>query len=301
MITARCPGSAGELIQGYFLGGVKLISYPIDCYSSVTLVERKRDSNENLKSIKSYKMLESVFEYYGYTAEDSYQFSLDIDSNIPPGKGMASSTADLAATAKAAAKYLNNNISNKEIAKLCVMIEPTDSIVFSEITLFDYLEADYSSCYGDFPECKVLVLEGKGVIDTLDFHKNWLIEESESNKNRWKTNIEKQESLKEALAYFELGMRDKDLKKLGKAAVISALANQDIIYKPGLEDICDLSIYYGAYGLNVAHSGTVVSILYNNKHFDREGFLYHLKGKEYMEEYISIMEYNIVTGGAVII
>ena len=298
MITARCPGSAGELIQGFFLGGEKLISYPIECYSTVTLVERKRNDKQYGKYIKSYKMLESIFKYYGYMVKDSYGITINVNSNIPVGKGMASSTADLAATAKAAAKYLNRNISNNEITKLCVRIEPTDSIVFSEITLLDYLDANFVHNYGKFPECKVLILEGRGYINTLDFHKNRYMEKSEKKRRKKE---KKERSLKKALSYFELGMKNRDLKTIGKAATISSFANQDIIYKPGLEDIYDLSIYHGAYGINVAHSGTVVSILYNEMNFDKEGFLYSIKGKHYMKEYIGIRDYNIISGGAFIV
>ena len=46
--------------------------------------------------------------------------------------------------------------------------------------------------------------------------------------------------------------------KIGKASTFSSLANESIHKKEGLEKIIEISKNYGAYGVNVAHSGTVV-------------------------------------------
>lgn len=35
MAVAQCPASCGELIQGWILGGEKLVSCPVDWYSTV--------------------------------------------------------------------------------------------------------------------------------------------------------------------------------------------------------------------------------------------------------------------------
>lgn len=285
MIITKCPASCGELIQGYIDKSEKLISYPINCYSYVKLFEGKRHIKNNEKA---YKIIENVFEYYGYKKEESDLLVLDIKSEIPRGKGMASSTADLAATALAVANYLGKKITEKEIALLCTQIEPTDSTLFQNITLFDHIGGTFIKNYGNLPTFKVLLLEGSHMIDTVEFRKI----------NRAHILKENEGDLKKALNHFEKGIIDKNLSEIGKAATVSALANQKIIHKKGLEDLIDTSIKFGGYGVNVAHSGSVIGIIYNDYRFDKEKFLYQIKEKKYMGNYIRINEYENIMGGA---
>ncbi|EFS03541.1 propanediol utilization protein PduX, partial [Listeria seeligeri FSL S4-171] len=39
-IKAKCPASCGELLQGWIEGSEKLISYPINWFSEVTLSDK---------------------------------------------------------------------------------------------------------------------------------------------------------------------------------------------------------------------------------------------------------------------
>ena len=43
----------------------------------------------------------------------------------------------------------------------------------------------------------------------------------------------------------------------------SALANQSILYKSGLEEIVEFSKSLGALGVNAAHTGTVIGIIFD--------------------------------------
>ena len=51
---------------------------------------------------------------------------------------MASSTADIAATAVATAHHLGHLLDEPTLARLCVALEPTDSTLFRQLTLFDH-------------------------------------------------------------------------------------------------------------------------------------------------------------------
>lgn len=287
-IQASCPASCGELLQGNIHGGEKLISYSINLFSTVTLIEEGLSSEDlREKHKKSYRMLEKVFKYYGYDKGDYRHLSLKIDSTIPIAKGMASSTADLVATAIATAKYIGKSITEEEIAKLCVEIEPTDSTVFSEITLFDHIKGKFYKKYGSFPDCKVMLLEGREIIDTLDFHR---IDRSHLLK-------ENERKIDGAFLHFEKGMKESNLKELGKAATISSFANQRILPKEGLYEIFEISQGFGAYGINVAHSGSVVGILYHERDCDWEGLEDSLKKKDFIKRYLSITSYKIIPGG----
>lgn len=288
-IIARCPGSCGELIQGMILGGEKLISYPINCYSYVRLTEGYRD-NQSYYS-KAYQALDSLLNYFGGEGEWGRNLRVDIQSEIPRGKGMASSTADLGATLLAGAKYLKREIGFEEMIKICLEIEPTDSTLFPDLTLFDHVRGKYKKSYEKQLDCQVLLLEGREIIDTLEFH-----------------NIEKDAILREnipqmkrAIQKIETGIGKDDLKELGQGAILSALANEKILKKPGLEKVIKQALKFGAYGVNVAHSGSVLGILFEDKYFDKEAFLYEITEEDFYRNYIGIKEYKTVKGGPEIV
>ena len=94
-----CPASCGEFVQGFLGDDEYLSSYAIDMFSVVTLEEKKEKINKGPR--KSRKAMEKVFEKFNIPLEESQNLSLEINSTIPVGKGMASSTADIGATIKA--------------------------------------------------------------------------------------------------------------------------------------------------------------------------------------------------------
>ena len=74
-------------------------------------------------------------------------------------------------------------------------------------------------------------------------------------------NAANEPAIRQALQLVRDGIRRQDPGRLGEGATMSALANQRILPKPHLEAIIDYALARGAYGVNVAHSGTVAGIL----------------------------------------
>ena len=109
-----CPASCGEFVQGILDNEEYLSSYAIDMFSIARKKKKKEDIN--LGSKKSRKAIEKVFEKFNIPIEESKNISLDLKSNIPIGKGMASSTADIGATIKATLSILNKKLNDEEIS-----------------------------------------------------------------------------------------------------------------------------------------------------------------------------------------
>ena len=88
-----CPASCGEFVQGILDNEEYLSSYAINLFSVATLEE----SNDIIYKgpRKSRRAMELVFEKFNIPVEDTKNISLNINSQIPVGKGMASSTADI--------------------------------------------------------------------------------------------------------------------------------------------------------------------------------------------------------------
>ena len=135
-----CPASCGEFVQGILDNEEYLSSYAINLFSVATLEESKDIINKGPS--KSRRAMELVFEKFNIPIEDTKNISLNIKSQIPIGKGMASSTADIGATIKATLSMLNKTLTGEEISKLAVKIEATDSLLLNQHSIFNPLTAD---------------------------------------------------------------------------------------------------------------------------------------------------------------
>ncbi|WP_427338809.1 hypothetical protein [Caloranaerobacter sp. DY30410] len=285
-VKVKCPGSCGEYIQGIIGDSEKLISLPIDIYSEVTIEEKKScklDSRIKKATLALYKTL----EYFDIPIKYAENLSLTINSKIPVAKGMASSTADICGTIMATTKLIGKKISDEELAKLCCNIEPTDSTIFKELTLFDHINGIIKEKFEWNPQINILILESNSMLDTQEFRKNNFSHLRNMNKKY----IEK------AFEYFSRACSEKDKKLLGTACTISSLANQNIVFKPRLNEIIEISHKFNAYGVNVAHSGTVVGILYDENIVDIEKLIYALNKINIKEEYSKIYSTKSVEGG----
>lgn len=106
-IRVRAPGSCGELIQGTINNRPFLVTCPIDLYSTVTVTD---DAQQNITGLgpKAYMAYRKTLELCGVSP---YEYSVSLISELPSGKGMASSSADIAAVCQAVALSVNRQLS----------------------------------------------------------------------------------------------------------------------------------------------------------------------------------------------
>lgn len=133
-VTASCTGSCGELIQGWLGDSQKLVSYGIDRFSKVTL--QTGIASKGAKP-KIEKAINKTLDHLRIPNAKREKLSFVINSELPIAKGMASSTADIAAACQATAAYYRRKITRDEIIDICLAIERTDSILFPTLTLFE--------------------------------------------------------------------------------------------------------------------------------------------------------------------
>lgn len=245
-----CPGSCGEFVQGMLDNNEYLVSYAIDKYSKAIIEER----NDNIKlgPKKSRMAIEEVFRYFDLDIKYTRKLSLEIISEIPIGKGMASSTADIGATIKATLSLLNKKVSPEKISKLASKIEPTDSIYIDKNCIFDPLKGEIKKVLGNIDDVNILVLEPDEKLNTKTIR---------SHKDYKSKKIENKETMNIAFEGLETGFKNNDLKLIGQSCTISSLANENIHKKEYLNEIIKVSESYGSYGVNIAHSGTVIGII----------------------------------------
>ncbi len=252
---ASAPGTCGELAQGLLDGTLVMVTCPIDLFATAT-VELSEGTGRVYGPAGARKARRAVAVALQGMGRNDLDARLSLSGPVPRKKGMASSTADVAAAIGATAAALGAQLSARRQADLALAIEPSDGVMLPGIALFDHRGGRIARSLGEPPAMRVLVLEFADAIDTEAF--NALDHGPELRRQAAR--------FREALALIAAGMRSGDAGLIGRGATQSALAHQGVLPKPRLPAVLALGRATGAAGVNVAHSGTVMGML-----FDEDG------------------------------
>lgn len=243
---ARVPGTCGELVQGVIDGRHTHVTCPVALYSTATVeIAETPGVSAPEGAVKAEKALAAMLSRFA----NGRGANLSIESDLPVGKGMASSTADIAATCWAAASALGIDLPADVVAEISLEIEPTDGVLFPGIVAFDHEIGGTPRHLGSIG-MDVVVLEPTGGVDTLNY----------SGRRPIYDDLELS-LFKKAYAMVLRGIETGDPGLVGAGATLSSRINQRFLPKPRLEELIELVLGAGALGVNVAHSGTVVGVL----------------------------------------
>lgn len=247
-VSTSYPGSFGEVLQGKVNNMDMLLSCPINIYTTVKIFESKKPYKK-LRLNKANRFLYNILKSWNH---EEYYKNLDIQikSKIPSGKGMASSTADLCAIYCSLLKMFNKDFNEEELIKECIKIEPTDSIIFREMTLFDYKKGLYKEKIGKYFSYDILVFEGKKGISTVEF------------------NNKKLPDLKDVSDIYTIlkeGAAEKNIEKLAYVSTESVIRNQHRLPYTWINNIEKIRKLTSGLGIIGAHSGNVLGIIYENE------------------------------------
>ena len=250
----RAPGTCGEFLQGSIDGQSFLVTCPINRYSyALSNVVHPFSQTYCALQPKSAQARKLVKQLVNSKKNTSICPPVYVRSDIIQGKGMASSSADISVTSMATALAMDYELSFKELEQICLSVEPTDASFYQGVTQFDYIKGTISQPLGMCPPLKILVFDEGGSIDTVSFNKQVDLQ----NKI-----LEKESIIRESLELFKHGLITHDIKLIGQAATLSAFGNQRILYKPNLYDFHDIGNYYNSVGTIIAHSGTIMGLLF---------------------------------------
>lgn len=251
----------GELFQGVVVdadGHLRraLVSLPCALYVSRASFEPQRDAPLTIETpwrTKALRAAELTLEHLG---RKEWGGRLSVESNMPVRWGYGSSTSDVAAAVRAVASAFSVTLAPRIVARLAVSAEcASDSSIFDDgIVLFAQREGLVVEDLGRaFPALEVLGFntdpEGKGV-DTLDF--------SPARYNAFEI-----EAFRPLIGMLRRAFHDGDATLLGRVATASARINQRFLPTPNWSWIEGLVSRCGAAGVQVAHSGTLVGLLFH--------------------------------------
>ena len=249
--SASAPGTCGEFAQGMLDGTLCMVTCPVDLYSTATVEISPGGGTVSgpCNSSKARQAVLATLEFLGQTEADA---RLWLDSPLPRGKGMGSSSADVSAAIVATATAAGVELSPHHIAEISLSVEPSDGVMLPGVAVFDHRGGIISRTLGQPPPMRVVVLDFGGSVDTLEF-----------NRAQHHAVLEKlAPRMAEAVSLIEDGIIRGDPLRIGRGATISAQANQQVLFNPHLDIALKFSRQVGAVGVNVAHSGTVIGLLF---------------------------------------
>jgi L-threonine kinase len=290
MGTAFAPAACGELVEGVIGDQAFLVSCPINLYSRAKVcLYPKGTCTKPVESEDAWpKARQAVDAALNAWQKDVWEAILEIESSIPQGKGMASSTADIGAALAATALALGRVPDPVEITQLAVGIEPTDSTLFPQLTIFDHVEGSVHNTIGKPPPLQVMVFDWGGQIKSDDWY---------SSDSPWLALLKQQSPLAvQALELLRDGVRLGDGHVFAQGATLSALLHQSILYKPHLSDVARYARERGALGVTIAHSGTVAGLVFPPIYRSTIAKVAEAISREFsMIEYLGT--YDIIGGG----
>ncbi|TCK94632.1 GHMP kinase [Paraburkholderia sp. BL9I2N2] len=180
---------------------------------------------------------------------------LTIESNIPVGRGLGSSTADVLATIFAVLESLQIQPPADYVMQIAVNAETAcDSTLFSQQAVL-------------FAQREGLVIESfRNPLPPIDFISiDTTIDQTVGTLEMepalyCSTEIELFRPMR---ALLRRAINESNLNFLGRVATASAHINQRFLQKPRLSEIEAIGILYDAIGIQVAHSGTVVGLMFD--------------------------------------
>jgi L-threonine kinase len=246
----RAPGTFGELLQGSLDTGADfLVTFPVDLH-----VEAAFEPDPQLDQvvvspphkIKSQRLATRILAHYGRHTGGW----LMLNSALPEGKGMASSTADLVATGRAVDAAFRLKLPNRLLQRMMGEIEPSDGVMHPGITAFFHREVRLHRRLGTLPRLTIAGIDDGDGVDTVEF-----------NRTRGPIPAHWTARYGELLDLLTVAVRHGDLATVGQVATASARLFQTFNPKPHLPAVEEICHRVGGLGTVVGHSGTCLGIL----------------------------------------
>ena len=247
----RCLGTFGELLQGALPVERQefLVTLPITQGSTAEFTTMHGSMGVRVSpphKEKARRLAEELMRLYNLEAGGE----LHIESALHEGKGCASSSADMVATARAIESAFGIRILRHSLARIMSAIEPSDGVMYEGIVSFHQREGVVHSHLGTLSSLTIVALDEGGRAET-----------TEVCKDRRFHSASRLAEYEKLLLKLGRAVKRHDLPSVGNVATRSAILNQDILPKEHLQLFLDLRARYDALGVVATHSGTCLGLL----------------------------------------
>lgn len=255
--TGICHGTLGELLQGPVLRDgdlhIGLVSLPLKRYSCVRFVAGQ-DGDLDVELAAKPRCRRAI-ELYGHRHGVSLPPGRwSCDSELPPGKGMASSTADIVATLRCLDSIFRRQTPLEDLTSILRAIERSDSVFLDRYALYLSGRQELVHGFGDQPRFEVCYVDEGGSVDTQSMGPA-LLRHYRSRLQPYMANLD------QAINAFAAA----DARAIARCATCSAALSQELNPKRCFDDLVREQLRFGADGIVVAHTGTLIGYLFGGK------------------------------------
>ena len=255
--VGKAHGTFGELLQGSISGeGHFLVTLPINRFSYATFYRNNQPGQVQVKPANKTKSRELVVDMLGRLAPE-WGGEMVLRSDLLEGKGLASSSADLVACARAIAAAVGEPLNMDVLLDCMARLEPSDGIMFDTCVLFYHRRVAPGQELGPPPGIRILALDEGGTVDTLHYNR----------RLKPYTAMEERE-YSHLLGLLDTAFQDHNLALLGSVCTRGALMHQSRNPKKNFDYIHSIVEEDQALGVVVSHSGTCIGIMLS--HYDNE-------------------------------
>jgi uncharacterized protein involved in propanediol utilization len=252
-------GHHGEIFQGVYVnpsGRLQrgLVSLMSGVFKSEAVFHPNSSGIVSVKpnwKVKAARAAQLTLEHCGGGLTGGH---LIIKNNMPPSWGLGSSTSDVTASIRAVSTACGHTLPPRVVARLAVKAEiASDSVMFSDrAVLFAQREGVVLEEFShQLPPIEVLGFNtdptGYETLGTPPARYSW-----------WEI-----EAFRPLLGLLRKAVNTQDPRLVGCVASASARINQRHLPKPHFDYLEKLVTRVGALGLQVAHSGTVVGLIFD--------------------------------------
>jgi uncharacterized protein involved in propanediol utilization len=249
--TGHAFGTFGELLQGVLPGGGVnfLVTFPIDTWATATFRYDAGAADIEVRPERKHKcraVVRLVLAAAGVTGGGV----LELAGDLPEGKGLASSSADLVATVRAVGAAVGMHLTATRIESFLRLIEPSDGVMYDQIVAFYQRQVRLCRPLGRLPALTVVAHDEGGQVDTIT-HSRRPNPFTAADEHEYARLLDE---LTEAIAAG-------DLPTVGRISTRSAVLNSKSRARFDLDTLRRACSDVGGLGLVLAHSGTMLGVV----------------------------------------
>lgn len=256
---AKCCASFGELLQGVLPDGEHfLVTLPIDLHTQAHFSFSRRMFDLEVSppdSSKVLRLVEALLRRYDLPLSGKIR----LQSEIPRGKGLASSTADMVAAYRAVTRCYRLPWRLDVLEQLLREIEPSDGVMHEGVVAYCHREARLHRRLGPVPAFTLVGIDEGGVVRT-EAHNARKVEYPKQVRDEYASLLDR---LHDAFAL-------RDTVQIGAVATRSAQLNQRVLPKRWFDVTTRIAADIGAAGVIAAHSGTYLGVLIDARSADHD-------------------------------
>jgi uncharacterized protein involved in propanediol utilization len=244
-------GSFGEIVQGRLSNETDfLVTIPIDLWSICTLICIKRPGPLVVNCDYQKSKQVSLMIFNKLNIKSGFEIYISFNRNIPIGKGLSSSTADMLSTIRAFQEIFGFLLRPSTVSKIFNKIEPHDGLMYKSCVIYDHRKGNLILDLDYIPNYKILGIDLGGVVDTMTF--NSKIDYSDSLRKEYD----------ELFSSLKSSFEEKDDFKIADSATRSTI--QFLKQQPNKlkDEIVNLYKEFNSLGVINTHSGTCLGFLY---------------------------------------